>query len=112
MSGDERVIRCVDCNAESFLKSLKRLKSADRLKEVQSAIRSVLLARWDELPKKLHFHQLANKKVCSVLKPGEKVPAWSMHVTPDDTLKASFTFEDGTIYLRRLDEHDALDKNP
>ena len=33
-------------------------------------------------------------------------------MTANDAYKASFTFEDGIVYLRLVDEHDVIDKNP
>ncbi|MDP1648253.1 MAG: hypothetical protein Q8M01_08635 [Rubrivivax sp.] len=72
----------------------------------------LLLAELDTPPRALHLHQLTNKKVPAMERSGHKVNVWAMHVTKDDSHKASFTLEDGTAYFRLCDEHDVIDKNP
>lgn len=42
----------------------------------------------------------------------EKEPVWSLHITADDRYKASFTYEDGTLYFRTCGIHDTVDKHP
>lgn len=111
MSG-ERSVRCIDLNAESFHQSLKKIKDQNLREQIKTTLRSLLLLDLDEAPAKLHLHTLTGKKVASVRNPMQKVPAWSLHVTSNDVYKASFTFEDGTLFFRRIDTHDALDKNP
>jgi hypothetical protein len=109
---DGRVIRSVDANAESFKKSLRRIKDANLKDEILGSVRALLFLNLDAPLARLHLHQLKNKDVPSVEKPGRKVPAWTIHVTANDAYKASFTLEDGTAYMRLCDEHDVIDRNP
>jgi hypothetical protein len=110
MSGD-RVIRAVDCKLPTFVRGLKRL-SEPLQTEVIASLRSVLLLDLSKPSRKLHLHQLTNKKVPSALNPLQKVNPFSIHVTANDKYKASFTLENGTAYFRVCDEHDIVDKNP
>lgn len=97
---------------DKFLQSLKRVKDPQLNKEIKATVRTVLFLDLDQAPAKLHLHQLKNKSVASVVKQGQKVNVWTIHVTSDDRYKASFTLEDGTAYFRLVDEHDVIDKNP
>ncbi len=106
-----RVVRGVDCTGATFMRTFRRLSPALQI-EARDALRLLLLADLDAPPCALHLHQLTNKKVLSVERTGHKVNVWTMHVTKDDTYKASFTLEDGTAYFRLCDEHDVIDKNP
>lgn len=109
---DGRVIRGVDLTSPSFRRAFARIKIESVRREALTTIKTLLLANIDQLPARLHLHQLTNKTVPSVLDPKKKVAAWSLHVTADDAYKASFTYEDGAFYFRLLDEHDVIDKNP
>ena len=109
---EPRLIRGVVASAQSFVRSFKRIKDPQRSAQIRNSLRELLLADLDQLPAKYHLHPLTSKKVASALDPRTTVHAWSLHVTRDDTLKASFTFEDGVIYLRLVDEHDVIDGNP
>lgn len=106
-----RVIRAVDCNDLGFIRCFKRLSTGQQ-EQAREAILLLLLADLDAPPRVLHLHQLTNRQVASVLRPGHKVNAWTIHITKDDTYKASFTLEDGTAYMRLCDEHDVIDKRP
>ena len=109
---DRRLILGVVADAPSFVRSFKRIKDPQRAAQVCATLRGLLLADIDQLPAKLHLHPLTNKKATSRLDASTKVAAWSLHVTPDDRLKASFTYEEGVMYLRLVDDHDVIDKNP
>lgn len=109
---DGRVIRGLVGSNPLFAKSLGRIKDPKLQAEITTAIRSLLFQQMDALPRKLKFHQLHNKQVVSVLDKTKKVSAWSFHVTSNDVYKASCTFEDSIVYLRLVDEHDVIDKNP
>lgn len=109
---EPRLILGVVLDSPSFVRSFKRIKDAHRAAQICATLRGLLLADIDQLPAKLHLHPLTGKKVASRLNSNEKVPAWSLHVTPDDRLKASFTYEEGVMYLRLVDDHDVIDKNP
>ena len=109
---DGRVIRCVDIKSASFVNSFGAIKDKRIRSEIAETIKGLLFAEVDSLPRKLHFHQLTGKQVQSVLSPTKKVNAWSLHVTSDDTYKASFTYEDGGLYFRLVDLHDTIDKRP
>lgn len=109
---EPRLIRGVVADAATFVRSFRRIKDPQRAAQVRASLRDLLLADLDQLPAKFHLHQLTGKRVASCLNPAGKVNAWSLHVTPDDRLKASFTFEEGVVYLRLVDEHDVIDANP
>lgn len=96
----------------TFRHSLKKLKDPNIRQATVKTVQGLLLLGLDELPRKLHLHQLTSLKVDSAVEPGKKVNVWSLHVTADDRYKASFTFEGGVIYLRLVDEHDVIDKHP
>lgn len=106
-----RVIRGVDCSATSFVNTFKHLAPAVQA-QAREALRLLLLAELDAPPRALHLHQLVNKKVPSIRRPGVTVSAWTIHLTRDDSYKASFTLEDGVAYLRLCGEHDLIDKRP
>ncbi len=106
-----RVIRGLDLNADSFRARWKDLP-ANVQDEGYATIKELLFQNVDQLPDKLHFHQLKNKQVPSRLDPKKKVNSWSMHITADDRHKASFTFEDGILYFRTCGKHDEVDKKP
>lgn len=108
---DGRVIRGVDMNAESFRKQWGKLPNEIK-PEAQGVLRSLLLQNIDMLPAKLHLHPLVSKEVTSRLDAKKKVKAWSLHITADDRYKASFTYEDGTLFFRTCGLHDTVDKNP
>ena len=101
----------VDASAVSFHRSIKKFRGA-QLEEVLRAIRSLLLLNVDAAPRKLHLHQLTDVFVPSILDPKKKVKPWTFHVTSDDKYKASFTLEEGVVYLRLVGEHDNIDKRP
>ena len=109
---DGKVIRGVHATGSTFCNGFKRIKDPKLQVQIRDAIRSLLLLDLDQKPAKMHLHQLVNKKVASALKPGHKVSPWTFHVTAGDEYKASFTLEDGVAYLRVVDEHDVVDKNP
>jgi hypothetical protein len=106
-----RVIRAIDLNAGTFVQSFARLPDDAIRREALETLRSLLGAPLDQLPRKLHLHQLVSKLVSARLS-DSKVSAWSLHVTADDRYKASFTYEAGTLYFRLVDEHDVIDKRP
>ena len=101
---------CAD--ASSFKRSAGRIKDQNTKRQIQDALKTLLFTEIDKLPSKLHFHKMKGKLVESAVNSKTKDDAWSMHVTPDDAYKASFTFEDGVVYLRLCDVHAAIDKSP
>ncbi len=107
-----RVIRGVDVNAESFRRDVARVPDPNLRVEIQAFLREVFMLNVDAPPARLHFHALKNKQVESRLQKGKKVPVYTIHVTTNSVYKASFTWEEGCAYFRRLDVHDAIDKNP
>lgn len=109
---DGKVILGIHCTSASFQRGLRRIKDPQLQKQIRDTLRSLLLLNLDQVPGKLHLHQLTGRSVPSVLEPGKKVTPWSLHVTPDDRYKASFTFEAGVAYFRVCDEHDVVDRDP
>jgi len=107
-----RLITAVVVSNPTFLRCLRRIKDPQRRTVVRDTLRALLLLDLDQPPAKLHLHQLSGRQVPSACVPGAKVTPWTIHVTPDDTLKASFTIEGNTAYLRLCDAHDTIDKNP
>lgn len=108
---DGRVIRGVDCTDPAFQRTFKRLPGNVQL-QARDALRELLMTNLDQPARALHLHQLTNKQVPSVLRTNHKVNPWTIHITKDDTYKASFTLEDGMAYMRQCDEHDMIDKRP
>lgn len=106
-----RVIRGIDIGSTLFINKWSDLPGAVQ-DEAIAVIQSLVAKNIDQLPRKLHFHQLVNKPVPSALNPKDKVSAWSLHITPDDRYKASFTYEGGTLYFRTCGQHDTVDKKP
>ena len=101
---------CAD--ASSFKRSAGRIKDPKTRQQIQDTLKTLLFSEFEKLPSKLHFHKMRNKMVDSAVNSKGKVDAWSLHVTPDDAYKASFTFEGGVVYLRLCDTHAAIDKSP
>lgn len=108
----DRVIRAVDCQLPAFVRGLKRIRDPRLQDEIVSTIRGMLFLDLDKAPRKLHLHQLKDKRVPSFLNPPQKVNPWTIHVTANDDYKASFTLEGGTAYFRVVDEHDIVDDHP
>jgi hypothetical protein len=108
---DGRVIRGIVLGSTLF-----RNKWADLPGVVQdesiAVIQSLVGMNIDHIPRKLHLHQLVNKEVASFLDPKKRVNAWSLHITADDRYKASFTYENGTLYFRTCGVHQVVDKLP
>lgn len=109
---DGRVIRGVDASNPTFRKSLGRIRDKALQQEIIATLKSLLFLALDAAPRKLHMHQLQGRKVQSARDEGQLVSVWTLHVTANDAYKASFTLEDGVVYLRLCDEHDVVDKNP
>ncbi|WP_211453592.1 hypothetical protein [Collimonas antrihumi] len=105
-----RQIRAVNYGNPIFQKTFRKLKP-DVLKEAKRALSELILLDIDNAPAKLHLHALTNKQVLSALDQNKKVPVYSIHLTTNDTYKASFTYEEETAYMRICGEHDDVDKN-
>lgn len=108
---DGRVIRGLDINAKNFRNKWKDLPDVVQT-EGSLVMQCLLFKNVDQLPAKLHFHQLTNRMVESRLDASKSVKAWSLHITANDNYKASFTFEDGVLYFRTCGPHDAVGKKP
>lgn len=106
-----RVIRGIDIGLTSFRNSWKDLPSEVQ-DEAFPIIQGLFGKNIDVLPRKLHFHPLNGRQVPSALDSSKKVLVWTLHITADDNYKASFTYEDGTLYFRTCGRHDAIDKKP
>ncbi len=104
-------IKRIDVNNTYFQRCYKKL-SVDIQKEVKKALVELLFIDITSPPAKLHLHPLKSRTVQSVLDPNKKIKVYTIHATSDDAYKASFTFEDGTAYLRVCAKHDDVDKNP
>jgi mRNA-degrading endonuclease RelE of RelBE toxin-antitoxin system len=87
----------LNLTAPSFTKSYKRL-SVDTQKAIQKSL--PLLMQYP-VPPKLHFHKHHGVK-------GEAI--YTIHVTPDDCYKASFTIDaNGVAVFRRVGTHAKID---
>jgi len=106
-----RVIRAVDFNSSAFISKWKDLPPNVQL-EAKAVLQSLALMPLDNVPAKLHMHQLQNRQVTSRLDDKKKVNVWTLHITADDKYKASFTMESGTAYFRTCGKHDTVDKTP
>jgi hypothetical protein len=107
----DRVIRKLNLDEPRFQNSFKRLKP-DIKKEARRALGETVLLDLDHPPAKLHLHTLTNKQVPSLLDPSKKVNVYTLHITSNDSYKASFTFEDGCAYMRNCGTHDDVNKTP
>lgn len=110
MSGKNLILK-VDGGNATFQKTFAKLKPQHR-KEANIAFGTLFMLDTDQAPAKLHFHPLKNCTAPSVLDPAKRVKVYTIHITTDDTYKASFTLENGTAYLRVCGEHDDVDKSP
>lgn len=107
----KNVILKVDGNNVTFQKTFNKLDPKQK-KEALAAFGFLFMMDTDQPPAKLHFHPLKNQLVSSVLDPMKKVKVYTIHISSDDTQKASFTLENGTAYFRQCGEHDKIDKAP
>lgn len=110
MSG-KNIISRLDFGNETFQKTFRKLKPKQQ-KEAHTAFGLMAMMDTDAAPGKLHFHPLTNVKVPSVADPKVKIKVYTIHITADDTYKASFTLENGTAHMRVCGEHDDVDDNP
>lgn len=106
-----KVVRGVDFGNTAFLNCWKDLPGNIQ-DEARDVIKSLLFMNLDQAPKKLHLHPLTNKKAPSIFDSTKKVAVWSLHIAADDNYKASFTYEDGTLFFRTCGKHDDVDKRP
>ena len=105
------IIQKIDFGSDTFQKTFSKLDERVK-KEARKAISEMLLLDISKPPAKLHLHTLKDKEVKSALDPKKKCAVYTIHLTSDDKFKASFTFEDGTAFMRVCGEHDWVDKNP
>ncbi|MEO8839000.1 MAG: hypothetical protein ABI351_09835 [Herbaspirillum sp.] len=105
------LVTTVDCNNPTFLKTFAKLKP-HQAKEARFMLGLLIMLDTDNPPGKLHFHSLQNKLAPSVLDPTKKVKIYTIHITNNDSHKASFTLESGVAYMRVCGEHDSIDKTP
>lgn len=105
------IIQTIDCSSDTFQKTFGKLDSQVK-KEAKKTISELILLDISQAPAKLHLHTLKNKEVRSAVDPKQKCAVYTFHLTANDKFKASFTFEDGTAYLRVCGEHDWIDENP
>ena len=110
MSGKNLILR-LDFNSERFQSDFRSLKP-DIHKEAKRIFGEMILIDVESPPRKLHLHPLTDRWVPSALDPSKKLKPYTVHITSDDTWKASFTLEEGTAYLRRCGPHDRIDKSP
>ena len=104
------VIQKVDMASDTFQKTFKKLDAKVK-KEARKTLGELFLLDVSDPPAKLHLHTLTDVSVKSVVDPKKKIGVYTFHLTPDDKFKASFTFEQGTAYMRVCGEHDWVDKN-
>ncbi|MBR8094943.1 hypothetical protein [Burkholderia cenocepacia] len=105
------VIKKVDVGSDTFQKTFGKLPPEAK-KEAKKALGELFLLDVTQAPAKLHLHALTDKQVRSALDPKKQVNVYTLHLTTNDKYKASFTFEDGTAFMRVCGEHDWVDKNP
>ena len=105
------IIKVVDLSSETFQRTLQRLKP-DLLKEARKALGELFLLDMESAPAKLHLHPLKDLTVPSRVDLKKQVKVYTIHLNSGDTHKASFTFEDGTAYMRTCGTHAEIDKKP
>ncbi len=105
------IIIKIDMGSDTFQRTFAKLDPQVKI-EARRTISELILLDISKAPAKLHLHTLKHKTVKSATDPKKKCPVYTFHLTGNDKYKASFTFEDGTAYLRVCGEHDWIDKNP
>lgn len=105
------IIERIDLENPRFQKSFFKLPPTVA-KEAHQAIGLLVLADILNPPARLHLHPLTSKAVPSRVDPTKKVKVYTIHLTSNDSHKASFTFEDRTAFMRYCGNHDEIDKNP
>lgn len=105
------VVVRIDIGNETFQRTFKKLPNEARKAAIKTFGTFVLLDLANA-PAALHLHTLKATKVPSRVRSGHQVSVYTIHLTPDDRYKASFTFEEGTAYFRVCGEHDWVDRNP
>lgn len=106
-----RQILRLDFGNTTFQRTLQKLKP-DTRREATRLIAELIYVDIDNAPAKLHLHALKGKTVKSALDPSKNVPVYTIHITSNDSYKASFTYENETAYFRVCGTHDEIDKNP
>lgn len=106
-----RQISKLDFGNKTFQRTLQKLKP-DIRREATRLIAELICVDIDNAPGKLHLHVLKNKTVRSALDPSKNVPVYTIHITSNDSYKASFTYENETAFFRVCGTHDDIDKNP
>jgi hypothetical protein len=109
MSG-KLIVTAINVENPTFQRTFRKLPP-DILKEAKKALGELLLTDILDPPAKLHLHPLTSKSVPSRLDPAKKVKVYTIHLTSNDSYKASFTFENGVAYMRVCGEHDDIDKS-
>lgn len=94
-------IREINLNSPAWQRSWRRLPE-DAKKEGKKALRALLLPP-DQRPARLHLHKMHTR--------GDD-PIWSLHLTRDDTYKATLSVENGVAVMRRCGRHEEIDRNP
>ncbi|RDU96963.1 hypothetical protein [Trinickia dinghuensis] len=105
------IIEKIDFGSETFRKTFAKLDERVK-KEARKTLSELILLDISKAPSKLHLHTLKDKEVKCAVDPKKKCAVYTVHLTSDDKVKASFTFEDGTAFMRVCGEHDWVDKNP
>lgn len=94
----EYVIKGLVLDAPSFVNSFKRLPEGIK-KEARRLIGEMVMQ--ERMPAKLHFHKLSGHD-----------NIWTIHISSNDTYKASLTIKDGIAHFRKAGVHDEIDKHP
>jgi hypothetical protein len=105
------IIKKVDYGSPIFQKTFAKL-DVQVIKEARKVFGELPLLDVSCAPAKLHLHTLKGLTVRSAVDPTRTVAVYTIHITTNDKYKASFTFEDGTAYMRVCGTHDWVDKNP
>jgi hypothetical protein len=101
----------LDFSSTRFQSDFRSLKP-DIMKEARRLLSDLIMVDIENPPARLHLHPLKDKLVPSVLDPTKKVKVYTLHITSNDSWKASFTLEAGTAYMRLCGPHDKVDKSP
>lgn len=91
-------IKGLNMTSESFEKDWKKLPEEVK-REAKKMVGHMLMT--DQMPAKLHFHPLVGYD-----------GIFTIHITPDDKYKASFTIDGDTAIFRQCGKHEEIDKNP
>lgn len=93
------LIRRVDANSATFIRTWKKLPPEIQAQAIEAF--KHLLQPPDKRPEKLHFHKMKGYE-----------GIWTIHISTDDSHKASLSLNGDMAVMRRVGTHEEIDRNP